>query len=117
MAIGERVPMIDAFARVTGSIEYVLDMELPGMLHARILRSPHAHARVVRVDASAATRLPGVIAVLTRDDLVGRDDVFPTFGFFIRDQPPVAIDRVRHVGDPSPRWPRSTKRPQTKRSG
>src|SRR5688500_11713158 len=100
MALGKRLPMIDAIARVTGTIEYVLDLELPGMLHARILRSPHAHARVVRVDASKAAKAPGIRAVLTRDDLVDRDDVFPTFGLFIRDQAPVAIDKVRYVGDP-----------------
>ena len=79
---------------------FVLDLELPGMLHTRILRSPYAHANVLRVDASRAAALPGVKAVLTRDDLVDRPDVFPTYGLFIRDQPVVAIDRVRHVGDP-----------------
>lgn len=92
--------MVDATARVTGAMGFVLDLELPGMLHARILRSPHAHARVIRVDASRAAALPGVRAVLTRDDLTARPDLFPTFGLFIRDQAPVAIDTVRHVGDP-----------------
>ncbi|MEA2623127.1 MAG: hypothetical protein QOH61_2037 [Chloroflexota bacterium] len=100
MALGQRIPMVDAMARVTGAMGFVLDMELPGMLHARILRSPHAHARVIRVDASRAAALAGVRAVLTRDDILGRDDVFPTFGLFIRDQAPVALDKVRHVGDP-----------------
>ena len=100
MAIGQRLPMIDGVARVTGSLGYTLDLELPRMVHARILRSPHAHARVTRVDASRAARLPGVAAVLTRDDLLDRADVFPTFGLFIRDQAPVALDKVRHVGDP-----------------
>lgn len=91
--------MVDAVARVTGAMDFTLDLELPGMMHARILRSPHAHARVVRVDATKAAALRGV-TVLTRDDIVGRDDVNPTFGLFIRDQPPVALDKVRHVGDP-----------------
>jgi CO/xanthine dehydrogenase Mo-binding subunit len=99
-AIGQRIPMVDSSARVTGQMGFVLDLELPGMLHTRILRSPHAHANVLRVDASRAAALPGVKAVLTRDDLVDRPDVFPTYGLFIRDQPVVAIDRVRHVGDP-----------------
>jgi CO/xanthine dehydrogenase Mo-binding subunit len=97
--IGQRIPMVDAVARVTGAMDYALDIELPGMLQTRILRSPHAHARVVRIDASRAAALRGV-TVLTRDDILGRDDVNPTFGLFIRDQPPVALDRVRHVGDP-----------------
>jgi CO/xanthine dehydrogenase Mo-binding subunit len=92
--------MIDAVARVTGDMGFVIDVALPGLHHARVLRSPHAHARVRRVDASRAAALAGVSAVLTRDDLVDRPDVFPTFGLFIRDQAPVAIDKVRHVGDP-----------------
>jgi CO/xanthine dehydrogenase Mo-binding subunit len=91
--------MVDAVSRVTGAMDFTLDLELPGMLHARMLRSPHAHARVVRVDASRAAALRGV-TVLTRDDILGRADVNPTFGLFIRDQPPVALDKVRHVGDP-----------------
>lgn len=99
-AIGQRIPMVDATSRVTGQMGFVLDLELPGMLHARILRSPHAHARVISIDASRAERLPGVRAVLTRTDLLDRPDVFPAFGLFIRDQAPVAMDKVRHVGDP-----------------
>ena len=91
--------MVDAVSRVTGAMDFTLDLELPGMLHARVLRSPHAHARVVRVDASRAAALRGV-TVLTRHDILGRDDLNPTFGLFIRDQPPVALDKVRHVGDP-----------------
>ena len=100
MTIGARVPMVDAHERVTGSLEYVLDMALPGMAEAKVLRSPHAHARIVRIDASRAAALPGVVAVLTGADLVGRDDIVPTYGLFIRDQPPVAIDVVRHAGEP-----------------
>ncbi|MEX2547978.1 MAG: xanthine dehydrogenase family protein molybdopterin-binding subunit [Chloroflexota bacterium] len=97
--LGQRLPMVDAVARVTGAMDYALDIELPGMLQTRILRSPHAHARLVRIDASRAAALRGV-TVLTRDDILGREDVNPTFGLFIRDQPPVALDKVRHVGDP-----------------
>jgi CO/xanthine dehydrogenase Mo-binding subunit len=91
--------MIDSQLRVTGSIDYTLNFELPRMLYARILRSPHAHARILKVDASRAERLPGVAAVLTRDDLVG-DHVDPYFGLIIQDQTPVALDKVRFVGDP-----------------
>jgi CO/xanthine dehydrogenase Mo-binding subunit len=100
MTIGSRVPMVDATERVTGSLEYVLDLRLPGMAEAKLLRSPHAHARIVGLDASRAAALPGVLAVLTGADLVGRDDIVPTFGLFIRDQPPVAIDVVRYAGEP-----------------
>jgi len=91
--------MIDSQQRVTGSIDYTLNFELPRMLYGRILRSPHAHARVLKVDSSRAERLPGVVAVLTRDDLIG-DHIDPYFGLFIQDQTLVALDKVRFVGDP-----------------
>lgn len=100
MAIGQRLPMVDAAARVAGTIEYTINVELPGMHHGRVLRSPYAHASIVRVDASRARSLAGVSAVLTRDEILGDPSLFPTFGYFIRDQPPVALDRVRHVGEP-----------------
>ena len=58
-------------AKVTGKAVYTSDIQLPGMAHARILRSPVAHARLVKVDASRARELPGVIATLTRDDIKG----------------------------------------------
>ena len=64
MAIGQRVPMIDAVERVTGRVPYTLNVELPGMLVGRVLRSPHAHARIARVDVGAAEQLSGVVAVL-----------------------------------------------------
>ena len=76
-AIGQRIPMVDSSARVTGQMGFVLDLELPGMLHTRILRSPYAHANVLRVDATRAAALPGVKAVLTRDDLVDRTRRLP----------------------------------------
>jgi CO/xanthine dehydrogenase Mo-binding subunit len=100
VAIGESVPMVDARERVTGTIEYALNVELPGMLVGRVLRSPHPHARVLRVDTARAERLPGVVAVLTRNELVDQQAIFPYFGPVIRDQPVVAIDKVRFVGDP-----------------
>src|SRR5215475_8601366 len=98
MSVGQTISMIDSQLRVTGGIDYTLNFELPRMLHARILRSPHAHARILKVDASRAAKLPGVAAVLTRDDLVG-DHIDPYFGLIIRDQTPVALDKVRFVGD------------------
>lgn len=99
MTFGVGVPYVDARERVTGSVDFTTNLSLPGMLHGRCLRSPHAHARVVRIEASRAERLPGVLAVLTRDDLLGNEAVNPTFGLFIRDQPIVALDTVRYAGD------------------
>jgi len=92
--------MIDSQERVTGTIAYALNAELPGTLVGQVLRSPHPHARIVGVDASRAERLAGVVAVLTRNDLVDQDELFPYFGPVIRDQGVVAIDKVRFVGDP-----------------
>lgn len=89
-------PRADAPAKVTGTARYTADVRLPGMLHAKALRSPHAHARVVTIDAARARALPGVRAVLTRDDL---DGVAPGYGYFVKDQPVVALDKVRYVGD------------------
>ncbi len=100
MTIGARIPMVDATARVTGTLDFVLNFELPGMLHARVLRSPYAHARIVRIDASRAREAPGVRAVLTGPDITSRTDIVHTFGLFIRDQSAVATDRVRYVGEP-----------------
>jgi CO/xanthine dehydrogenase Mo-binding subunit len=92
-------PMIDAYDRVTGELEYVIDIELTGMLHAKVLRSPFPHARIKSIDASAALDMPGVVAVLTREDVLNNPRIHPYHGPQIADQPIVAIDKVRHVGD------------------
>ena len=92
--------MLDANLRVRGRVAYAMDVSLPGMLHAKLLRSPYAHARVVSVDASRARALSGVETVLTGPDLAARDDIFPYFGPIFRDQAVLAIDKVRFVGDP-----------------
>jgi CO/xanthine dehydrogenase Mo-binding subunit len=94
--VGADLDRTDAPAKTTGAAIYTVDVSFPGMLHAKVLRSPHAHARVLRVDASGAEGMPGVHAVLTRDDL---GSVAPTYGYFIKDQPIVAIDKVRYIGD------------------
>ena len=94
-AIGVDVPRVDGPAKVSGSAQYTADIELPGMLYAKALRSSYPHARLRRVDGSRAERLPGVV-VLTRDDL---RDMDPYYGVVVRDQPIVAIDKVRYVGD------------------
>jgi CO/xanthine dehydrogenase Mo-binding subunit len=96
LAIGAAGARLDADAKVTGRARYTVDLAVPHMLHAKALRSPHAHARVLAVDARKAAKLPGVAAVLTRDDLKGLN---ATYGYFIKDQPIVAIDKVRYVGD------------------
>lgn len=67
--VGKRAPNLDAFDRVTGQAKYTGDVELPGMLVARVLRSPHPHARIVRIDTSRAEAVAGVRAVVTYKDV------------------------------------------------
>ena len=92
--------MVDARERVTGRVPYVINLTLPGMLHARLLRSTAPHARILRVEIDRARALPGVFAVLTGADIDGRTDVRSRFGPVFRDQPILAIERVRYVGEP-----------------
>jgi putative selenate reductase molybdopterin-binding subunit len=66
--IGQVTPRIDAVERVTGKATYSGDVKLPGMLYARVLRSPHAHAKIRRIDTSPALALPGVKAVITHEN-------------------------------------------------
>ena len=94
------VPYVDAHARVTGQIEYVLDMTVPHMLHAAVTRCDVAHGYLRRVDTSAALAVPGVVAALTGADLEHVGIANPYFGSIFKDQPVLAIDRVRFVGEP-----------------
>ena len=66
--VGRDVPRIDAVERVTGRAEYTRDVRLPGMLYARVLRSRHPHARIVRIDTSRAEAMPGVRAVISHEN-------------------------------------------------
>ena len=66
--VGKPIPRIDGEQRVSGSARYPSDIHLPGMLYARIVRSPHAHARVKRVNTERAKKLPGVRAILTSEN-------------------------------------------------
>jgi CO/xanthine dehydrogenase Mo-binding subunit len=87
---------VDGEEKVTGKAVYTGDIELVGMAYGKIVRSPFPHAKVVKIDGRKAERLPGVITVLTREDLTGLD----CFGAAYKDQPIVAVDKVRYVGDP-----------------
>jgi CO/xanthine dehydrogenase Mo-binding subunit len=94
--VGTNVPMAGAAAKVTGAVNYIANMELPGQLFAKALRSPFAHAKLLKIDAGKAAALPGVRAVVTRDDLTGLN---PYFGTGVEDQPVVVIDKARYAGD------------------
>jgi CO/xanthine dehydrogenase Mo-binding subunit len=91
------VTRLDGRDKVTGVARYTFDIAMPGMLHAKVLRSPHAHARIRAIDARRAEAMPGVFAVVTGADAIALPD--PYYGVAIRDQPVVAIDKVRFVGD------------------
>ena len=67
--VGQPLPKIDAWAKVTGETRYTDDMVLPRMAHGRLLRSPHAHARIRSIDTARARARPGVYAVITGHDL------------------------------------------------
>lgn len=95
-SISESKARLDGEEKVTGRAVYTDDIRLPGMLHAKLLRSPYPHARLVGLNVSRAIRLPGVAAVLTRDDFAGLN---PFYGFSVKDQPVVALDKVRYAGD------------------
>jgi CO/xanthine dehydrogenase Mo-binding subunit len=95
--IGQSVENIDGVAKVTGRAAYVGDICMLGLLEAKLLRSPYAHARILSIDVTRAQALPGVMAVVCGADLTGLD---PYHGLIIRDQPVLAIEKVRYVGEP-----------------
>jgi CO/xanthine dehydrogenase Mo-binding subunit len=93
--VGLSIPRPDGAEKVTGRVQYVADIKPRGMLHAKLLRSPHAHARIVRIDTSKARALPGVRAVLTAADIPELKKKAPTRAHAV-----LAIDRVVFVGQP-----------------
>jgi len=96
VVIGESIPMLDSVARVTGAVDYMINLRLPNMLYGKILRSQSPHAKLLKVDMTNAMQVPGVVAILTGADL--GENAF--YGVAIKDQGIVAIDRVRYVGEP-----------------
>ena len=101
--IGQSLRRREDFKLITGKGRYVDDVKLPGMLHMAVLRSPHAHAVINRVDLTEAAAAPGVRLVLSGGDLVGRiGPIVPNWiipGTKVPVRPVVAVDRVRFVGE------------------
>lgn len=93
--IGQSLPRMDAPGKVTGTAVYAADFALLGMLHGAVLRSPEPHARIVRLEAGRARRMPGVRAVITAADV---PDV--RYGGALKDETVFARDRVRYAGQP-----------------
>ncbi len=94
--VGKSYPRLEGIEKVTGRAKFTGDLQIPGMLQGSVLRSPYPHALIESIDVSRAIRLPGVAAILTRDDI---KDI-PYYGHCLRDRPLVAIDRVLYVGEP-----------------
>jgi len=97
--VGKPVVRVDGRVKVTGQAEYSGDITLPNMLHGKILRSPHPHAKIIKINTAKAEALPGVKAVIT-----GKDTGPVRFGFvdtprYPADEYPLAIDKVRYVGE------------------
>jgi CO/xanthine dehydrogenase Mo-binding subunit len=98
--VGQSVYRKDANQKVTGQVLHVGNIEMPGMLHVAVLRSPYAHARIRRIDKSRAEKLSGVALVLTGADVAKMPGVDPHFGPAFRDQPILCVEKVCYVGDP-----------------
>ncbi len=95
--IGKKVERVDAFERLIGQAKYAADVYLPGMLYAKILRSPHPHAKILKIDAAGAAALSGVKAILTSADVpnfpIHKRATTPTV------EMPVLASIARYVGD------------------
>jgi CO/xanthine dehydrogenase Mo-binding subunit len=98
--IGKSLKRVEDPRLLTGQGRYIDDIDLPNMLHAAVLRSPHAHARIISIDVSAAAALPGVVAVLSGEDIAASTGPLPCFANPPVEQRCVAVGRVRHVGEP-----------------
>jgi CO/xanthine dehydrogenase Mo-binding subunit len=93
--VGKPIPRLEGADKVSGKTRYAADIEIPGALWAKILRSPLPHARIVNVDTSKAAKLPGVHAIMT-----GADIPPVMTGLRMKDMPLLARERVRFVGEP-----------------
>ena len=97
--IGRSIARLEARAKVTGRAEYAHNLRLPGMLHAKLFRSTVAHGRIRRIDTAAAASLAGVALVVTGEDVRALIPS-PYYGPAFHDQPILALDKVRFVGEP-----------------
>ncbi len=98
--VGKKTAKPDAIPMATGEAKYAVDISLPGMLHGKVLYSPHPHARILNIDTTKASRLPGVKAVMTAKDTPGKAALFPVGPYPQEaDYRVMCTDRVRYVGD------------------
>lgn len=96
--VGKEYRRMDAVDKVTGHAKYAEDIVMPGMLHGKVLRSPHHHARLIALDKTQAEKLPGVIRIITAEDVPGENGL----GDYSRDEPILTPlgDTARMMGAP-----------------
>jgi len=92
--VGKSLPLMDGVEKVTGEGIYGVDVKLPDMLHARLLRSAYAHARILNIDTTEAEKIPGVYALVTARDMPNR-----RVGLSLKDEFILARDKVRYIGE------------------
>src|SRR5258706_11255981 len=97
--VGRSIPRLESWLKVTGRAEYVHNLRLPGMLYGKIFRSNIAHGRIKSIDVAAAQALGGVYRVVTGKD-IQKVIPEPFYGPAFHDQPILALDKVRYVGEP-----------------
>ena len=93
--IGKPVPMVDGNSKVTGRGIYTDDLKFPGMLYARIFRSVHPHAKILKLDTTRAEEMPGVVSVVTGKEMLQKYGILPVG----HDETALAVDKVRYVGE------------------
>ncbi|GAB2932868.1 xanthine dehydrogenase family protein molybdopterin-binding subunit [Streptomyces mayteni] len=94
--LGDSLPPVDAEAKARGTFPYTADLWAEGLLWAAVLRSPHPHARIKRIDTKDAAAMPGVRTVVTHEDVAGEGRL----GRQVTDRPPFAAELVRYHGEP-----------------
>ena len=95
--VGRSIRRTEGVEKVTGKARFTADLDFPGLLEGKVLRSPFPHALIESIDARDAEAHPGVHGVLTRESV---KDIDPYYGHCLRDRPLIATDRVRYVGEP-----------------
>ncbi len=93
--VGNNIQNLEALRKVTGNAKFGIDIQLPGALTGKILRSPVPHARIISIDTCRAEKLPGVKAVISRENIPN-----VKIGGWVKERTVLAFDKVRHVGEP-----------------
>src|SRR5579863_1602895 len=97
--VGRSIGRLESRQKVSGRAEYVHNMKLPGMLYGKIFRSRIPHGTIKCIDTAAAQRMDGVLRVVTGED-VRKLVPIPYYGPAFHDQPVLALEKVRYVGEP-----------------